>query len=534
MTNALHVYEGEQSPKVYSYARWSTPEQAQGDTYRRQSDAARKWAERNGLELDDRLAIRDEGKSAYRGDNAKEGGLGKFIEACEQGLIERGSYLIVENLDRLSRMEPVEAQFLFLRILRFDVAIHTLSDGQTYEREAANTNPTGLILSLMVAFRAHEESRTKGRRVAEAWEEKRRQVRQDPTKRLTRRAPSWLIANPNGGWDLDASKVESIRRIFRMALKGIGEHKTASLFNEEGVPVLGRGKHWHRSTVSKVLRNPAVIGQLVAGHIEYHEGKRVHVKETPIDGAFPAIIAQADWLAVRALKDVKTRNARGRHASKAPAHYFAGLASCPKCGASMSRVNKGSAAKGGKPKLVCSAARSKAGCVYKGVCVEAVEAAFVDHWQHLMSSVPADDATGKLTAERDNLEASMAGTEDHLDTHREAYIRNPSTSGARIIGRIEAELRTMQGQLGELQERCEMADRGLIASRLSGVHELMSDPETAVDRSAVNTSLKILFERVVVDYEEGVLRFVWRQGGETVFLYTWVDGPKKPLGRTII
>jgi hypothetical protein len=51
-------------PRAYSYIRFSTPEQAKGDSLQRQTDAARAWAARHGLELDEELTFRDEGVSA--------------------------------------------------------------------------------------------------------------------------------------------------------------------------------------------------------------------------------------------------------------------------------------------------------------------------------------------------------------------------------------------------------------------------------------------------------------------------------------
>ena len=52
--------------KAYSYSRFSTPEQAQGDSATRQALAAHRWAEQHGVELDTDLRFRDEGVSAFR------------------------------------------------------------------------------------------------------------------------------------------------------------------------------------------------------------------------------------------------------------------------------------------------------------------------------------------------------------------------------------------------------------------------------------------------------------------------------------
>jgi DNA invertase Pin-like site-specific DNA recombinase len=187
-------------PRVYSYARWSTPEQAKGDSSRRQADAADRWAARNGYELDLSLNITDNGVSAFRGSNALDGGLSRFLEACRRGLIEEGSFLLVESLDRISRMVPRKAQRLIDDIVDNGVTIVTLSDDQHYTAERLDTDPTALLIALMVSWRAHEESKTKGRRVAEAWQAKRERVRADPTERLTSRGPSWLIPTVSGGW----------------------------------------------------------------------------------------------------------------------------------------------------------------------------------------------------------------------------------------------------------------------------------------------------------------------------------------------
>jgi len=517
-------------PKVYSYSRWSTPEQAKGDSNRRQAEAAAKWAARHGYELDCSLRIVDEGVSAYRGGNALDGGLSRFLEACRKDLIEPGSFLLVESLDRISRMAPRRAQRLIDDIVDCGVTIVTLSDDQHYTAERLDNDPTALLIALMVSWRAHEESKTKGRRVAAAWAEKRRRVRDNPTERLTRRGPSWLTP-ANAGWCEDPVKAGAVRRIFALTLAGMGEHSIAKTFNQEGVPVLCKGVRWHRSTVSKVLRNPAVLGKLTPGRIEYVDGQRFHRKEDAIAGAFPAVISEADWLAVRALKDGRAGAQRGRHAGAPLAHYLAGLARCPLCGAAMMRVNKGSAKKGGLPKLVCGAAKNKAGCRYVSVSVFDVEAALLSNWGGLFANVPADDPEGRLNADYEALEGSIHGTEDHLADLCEAHDKAPTVHGSRAIGKTEAELRTMRDQLAELDERRAMSDRGLIASRMGELHDLLTGetlPEEErqkdgwqPDRRAVNAALKVSFASVTVDYLTGLLRFQWRQGGEANLSYAW-------------
>lgn len=510
------------APKVYVYARFSTPEQAQGDSLRRQNNAASAWAEKRGLVLDVSLSITDLGVSAYRGTNALDGGLSRFLEACRRGLIEPGSYLLVESLDRISRMPPRRAQRLIDDIVDCGVTIVTLNDDQEYSADRLDNDPTALLIALMVAWRAHEESKTKGRRVAAAWEEKRRRVRENPSERLTCRAPSWLLPRPEGGWMEHPEKTATVRRIFALTLAGVGENKIAATFNAEGVPVLGRAKHWHRSTVAKVLRNPAVRGTLTPGKIEYRDGRRVRVLDDPIHGAFPAVISEADWLAVRALKDGKHRQPRGRHSKAGARHLFAGLAECPKCGSRMTRVTKGSGKRAGAPKLVCTAAKAGAGCVYHSVPIEQVEAAFSRSYGAIFADVPAGERAGELDYESASIRAAIEGREDHLADLARELERTPSVVLTRTIARLEAEIGTLREEARRVEADRQVADGGLAHARLAALLDLL-DPEAdeEVPCGAINAALQTLFDGVVVDYDAGALVFRWKQGGTSALNYAW-------------
>src|SRR5215471_18471211 len=93
-------------PTAYSYIRFSSPEQAKGDSIRRQESLRDAWLAKTGAVLDTSLSLRDEGVSAFAGahrQNADRHALAAFLELVKQGRIPRGSYLIVESLDRLSR-----------------------------------------------------------------------------------------------------------------------------------------------------------------------------------------------------------------------------------------------------------------------------------------------------------------------------------------------------------------------------------------------------------------------------------------------
>jgi hypothetical protein len=92
-----------EGPRAFSYMRFSTLEQGKGDSLNRQTMMAREWADKHGVPLDAELNLTDKGVSAYRGANAETGALGAFLDTVKAGAIPRGSWLLVESLDRISR-----------------------------------------------------------------------------------------------------------------------------------------------------------------------------------------------------------------------------------------------------------------------------------------------------------------------------------------------------------------------------------------------------------------------------------------------
>ncbi|MES1984741.1 MAG: recombinase family protein [Pseudomonadota bacterium] len=517
-------------PRVYSYTRFSTPEQALGDSYRRQTDAVAKWALRKGVEMDDRLSFADEGVSAYRGTNAGcDKGLGRFLHACRNDLIPEGSFLVVESLDRLSRMDASDAQFQFLEIVRAGVTVVTLSDGQEYSRDRLQREPFALMIALMVAMRANEESKTKSRRVSAAWAEKRRKVTAGEAVKLTEIAPGWLQW-VDGKWAVHPVHGETVKRVYRMTIEGIGEHKIAETFNREGVPLMGRGRRmgtmWHRSAISKILRNNAVTGALTPGKIEYVQGKRTRVMEAPVANAFPVLIGDEEWLAVRALKDGLTTSIKGRGAKAPLANVLSGLARCPDCGAAMTRVMKGTQKKKGRAKLVCTRAKAGAEKHYVSVLVDDVHEAIFGGWQKLLADVPAGDLDAHLDREHADAHGTLTAMEDHLSDLLDALDRQPSSALAASIRQLEQRMQTMRELLQDIDERRAMSDRGIIHSRLDSLAHAMQPEDVEaepVSIEKVNAGLRMLFAGVVVDHHSGALVFRWKQGGETAMLYKWVS-----------
>lgn len=282
---------------AFSYLRFSSPEQAAGDSFRRQLALAEKYANDHGLTLDRTLSMRDLGVSAYRSANAKEGALRAFLEAIEHGLVPPKSYLLVESLDRLSRDRIMAAQALFLRILESDVTIVTLCDQRAYSIESLNRNPLELIISLVSMMRASEESETKSRRIRAVFAAKRADL---ATKPWTATCPGWLYLDRAAGkFVVIKERADIVRGIYRDALAGVGHQTIVCRLNEAKVPLFGHGNQqgrlWQRSFIRHLLRTPTVIGRHVPFVTEYVEGVRRLRPQPAVENYYPAIIGKADW-----------------------------------------------------------------------------------------------------------------------------------------------------------------------------------------------------------------------------------------------
>ena len=117
--------------KAYSYMRFSSAAQREGDSLRRQLQAARDWADaRPEVELD--TTTRDLGVSAYKGEHRVRGALASFLKRIEQGDIPTGSYFLIESFDRLSRETEMVAVNLLTSITLAGIKVVTLVDGHEY------------------------------------------------------------------------------------------------------------------------------------------------------------------------------------------------------------------------------------------------------------------------------------------------------------------------------------------------------------------------------------------------------------------
>lgn len=347
-------------PKAYSYIRFSTPEQEKGDSLRRQESEAKKYAEKHGLTLDDSQKFKDLGKSGYKGFNRIKGALKDFIELVDNGEIPKGSVLIVEHLDRLSREKILDALQLFMKLIQKGIKIVTLQDMMEYDTDIINKYPHQLSSSIGLMAAAHNESLKKSERIREALKEKRQKLQKNEIKIYSAKCPLWVKLSEDKTKFVPISEVcEAIKLIFKKRLEGKGSYKIEKELNSDPdiwkPPASARNKSggWRDSYINKILRNRKLIGEyqpheMMTKSITKNgkeEERSIPVAEgDPIKDYYPKVIDEDLFYKVQLLIKQNRKfpgNGGGGGNKDKGNNLFSHVVKCGICGSSMQFVDKG-------------------------------------------------------------------------------------------------------------------------------------------------------------------------------------------------
>ncbi|WP_425416508.1 recombinase family protein [Oricola indica] len=485
-------------PKAYSYIRMSTDIQLKGDSLRRQKEASLRYADEHGLKLVEDFKLEDIGISAYDGKNVSSGSLGRFLKAVESGEVPKGSYLLVESLDRLSRQKIIDSVPRFLDIVRSGINIVTLADNRRYL--ADETDLSEMMYSIMVLSRAYEESNTKSMRVGAAWENKRKSIE---SKKLTKVCPAWLeLSADRSEFRLLDKRVGVVRQIFTYAEQGLGSYTIAKKLNEASVPTFSKSNGWHESYISKILKNRAVLGEFQP-HRRNDDGKRVPCGD-PVSDYFPAIIEEDQFLRIQSARRTRRVAGAGR---KGPEYrnLFTKIAKCEYCGAPMRFVHKGSPPKG-RQYLRCTDAVRNMSCDASGWDYSDFEKSFLYFVREI-------DLAGALKAaesqsERTKAEQRIAALEEMIrqkeslrdkvfeilsdpDSNTE-YVRGKLAECEAELKKLHNELRDVTDKLSEMSKITQIDTQELIG--LIGDLQDIESPSAFDKRSIVASRLRSIIK----------------------------------------
>jgi DNA invertase Pin-like site-specific DNA recombinase len=264
--------------------------------------------------------------------------LGAFIDLVREGKIPASSYLLIENLDRLSRTTPLEALDLFQEILKLGITV--VAQGEFGEEEiftwsSINTNSNQLMSTIASMLRANRESERKSQLIRTAMKNKRTEARQG--KKTNQTPPSWLTATKivKGEYEYHLNdRAPIVHWIFERSAEGVGFDRIARDLNARGEATLKPSKRgWWHSNIQAIVTNRAAIGEYQPGEIV--DGK--HVKDgDPVLDYYPAVVGYDLWL--RAQK-ITHRNRKGGRAGTRFSNLLDGLGECVHCRSRMYMMN---------------------------------------------------------------------------------------------------------------------------------------------------------------------------------------------------
>ncbi|MFA0141592.1 recombinase family protein [Vibrio kanaloae] len=461
---------------AYSYIRFSSSRQADGDSIRRQTELARSYADKNGLDLQD-VSISDFGVSAFRGSNATEGALGAFLRLVDEQKIDSDCHLLVESFDRLSRQAVEDALALLMQVVNRGITLVTLSDSHEYKR--GELDMTKLILSIVTMSRANEESEMKSQRTSAAWNKARLDAIEGK-KAKNSRLPDWLSWNDDKtDFVVNQSAKEIIQRVFELSAGGSGIEIIARSLNEEGCRTFKKSKEWRSSGVSKLLRNRAVIGEFQF-YKKDTQGKRSPIGE-PIVDYYPRVITKPLFLAVQQGMDLRNKRGSGNRSGQFT-NLFTGLIRCGECGAAV--VTSSQTSKAPQGYLKCTLrCESQARMNYKYTEPQVLSA--LSSLQSVIEKYrsPISDETASLELDIRALSDKLSSLESLLD--------NAFTP--RIAERLqEAELQLADAKALLSAEQLRVSTQQNREQIVLGLEPL----ESIGDRRAFNSKLRTVIDRI--------------------------------------
>jgi DNA invertase Pin-like site-specific DNA recombinase len=292
--------------RAYSYIRFSRDHQSRGDSLRRQIENTRAYCARHGLILDESLDLRDLGVSSFRGRNVTSGALGRFLEACQRGIVKPGSALIVEALDRLSRQSPRKTVSLLMDLLEtYRIEVHLTSTSKVFKPNAGDQEGLDLIIAVAMAIEAHQGSEEKSRRLVAAWANLRKRAAEE--KRVMRAALPWWLTLSDGVIVSPPERASVVKEVFQLTASGFSSAQVARKLNELGRKTWRPQLQWTSARVRGLIQSQRPEGVLEATQKTKDAGR-----DYEIPGYYPKVVDSDLAAAARSVMARNIRGSRGR------------------------------------------------------------------------------------------------------------------------------------------------------------------------------------------------------------------------------
>lgn len=445
-----------------SFNRFSSGRQAKGHSEERQFDIAKRVCAEKGWILDTESSVHGRGVSGYN-----EKAISKLLEQLKD--TPEGCVIIVENVDRFSRLKPRIALKKIEEILDTGRSFYIYEQRTEYTASSMDDDYDQLDDFLREACRAYRDSKRKGDNVRATKRLNLARARQGGFV-LTARVPFGFTVVGN---DKDTRVIQVVtesanvvKEVFELTAQGWGGIRIANHMNERGIHSPS-GKMWIQATVQEIIKRRAYFGEFQP--TEYRDGKNIPTGK-PIKGYFPAIITENLYNQARQAIQKNTSNANAKPFKDGTENLFTGILHCSKCGHT---IRMGSLAKPSRPfgaRALCSNAYY-AKCVYAAIQKLTLEAFIIDSILYHLdpSQVVAESIKGnKLESARNRLEIikrEISLIERKIQTGDDTIL-NPGVTKEtkeRLISKmagLEQDLKTKMDRKNTLQAEISLATQG--------------------------------------------------------------------------
>lgn len=320
------------------YARFSSDQQSDGSSLERQGDVFESFIVATGVNPRRDLAMDDKGKSAFTGKNVLENGaLGNFIYKLEQGelVLHKAPLplLVVEEVDRLTRLEPDDGEELLLRLMRYVDVCVVEPNGTSYQvfsRKGNGSDIGSKILLILKVYGAHDYSKKLSKRIGDASKRSLTNAVTNKTPYMSGSYPFWL-SRTKEQYTVVQKWVDIVIDALELVASGLTPKYVAAKLNEKGYPTPSKKRIdgvicestelWSRSRVVNLYKDNRVMGYMTSSNLD-----------KPLL-LYPPIVSET--LFNQVLSVTGTRTVTKRQRTRKITSIFDGLSYCFECGSKM-------------------------------------------------------------------------------------------------------------------------------------------------------------------------------------------------------
>jgi DNA invertase Pin-like site-specific DNA recombinase len=478
---------------VLLYLRWSSDDQEQGDSLRRQENLAKAWCKRHGFPWEAVRIFIDRGVSAYTQANLKPGRqLRLILDLTEAGDFPPGrTLLLTENLDRLCRAGNRKTRRILDQLADNGLDVQLLSPAERlllHDQEDVVND----ILNTVQAGRAKDESDTKSSRHREARANKLTQARESNAS-LNCTLPSWVV-EVDGQRLAIPEAAESIRQAFAMRKSGMGWTRMIQELTARGVPPLPGSTKWVRGTLVRVLSDRRVTGRHQPTKRTADAGREADGEALP--RYLPEVISPEEFDVVN---QVVGKRGRG-HTKKHSGIFHKGLIVDALTGGTYAPSTRSDGQRHRRVLLPSDSLEGLGKC--RSFSLPAFEGAFLKLLREIPPSVvlPDNAARNEVQVLRDELALADA----NIETVGRLLKLAPSLTLAQQVAEAEEEKKRLLDRLAEAQART--------ADRLSATWNEVPNLLTALERAADKTDARLRLRAAVSGLVEKILLLVVPRG----------------------